>query len=83
MVGGDVTRYNSLINNKDDVDGQNNIMSQDLERMKNTNHDMNQNLKEEEIKTADTSNKLGLAAANVKSNEIDFDSMNHDLRQKN
>ena len=57
-------------------------MQQDLERIKNANLSLNRTLKEEENKTVDVSNRLGLASANIKSNEIDYDSLNHDLRQR-
>jgi ABC-type phosphate transport system auxiliary subunit len=50
--------------------------------MKNTNLDLNHHLKDEELKTSDATNKLGLASANLKSQEIDYDSLNHNLRQK-
>lgn len=82
MVGGDVERFRKLITNKDDVDGQNNIMQQDLQRMKNANLDLNQHLRDEENRTQDATNRLGLASANVKSIEIDYDSLSHDFRQK-
>lgn len=41
MVGGDAERFKQLISNKDDVDAQNNIMQQDLQRMKGANLDLN------------------------------------------
>lgn len=51
MAVGDVNRFNDLINNKDDVDAQNNILQQDLERIKVANLELNQNLRDEEVKT--------------------------------
>lgn len=48
--------------------------------MKMANIDLSQNLKDEEVRTADASNRLGLAAANTKSHEIDYDGINHTLR---
>ena len=50
--------------------------------MKTANLELNQHLRDEEVKTQDATNKLGLASANVKSSEIDNDTINHDLRQK-
>jgi len=49
MTEGDVNRINSLLSNRDDVDAQNNIMQNDLERIKSVNIDLNSKLKEEEL----------------------------------
>ena len=46
MTEGDVNRINSLLNNKNDVDAQNNIMQADLERIKSANLDLGNKLRE-------------------------------------
>ena len=45
MTEGDVNRINSLLNNKNDVDAQNNIMQADLERIKSANLDLGNKLR--------------------------------------
>jgi hypothetical protein len=52
MTQGDVIRMDQLVNNKDDIDAQNHIMQNDLERIKMANLEMGNRLREEEIDTA-------------------------------
>lgn len=69
MTDGDVRRLEQLLHYKDDVDAQNNVMQNDLERMKDANNVLNQKVKEEEFRQAETVNKLN-QVHNYKTNTI-------------
>jgi hypothetical protein len=72
MVEGDVSRHNALINNKDDIDGQNNILENDLDRMREMNSNLQVKLKSEEMTTAEISINLSHTTANKKNTEIEY-----------
>ena len=76
MTEGDVNRMDRLVNNRDDIDAQNNIMQQDLDRIKMANADLGSKLKSEEINTQNISVKLTSATAGKKNLILESENLN-------
>jgi len=82
MKEGDVRRIDQLIDNKDDIDGQNKIMKNDLERIQISNAQLGDKLKGEEIDTRNVGNKLQQATACKNNIAMESDSLNHNFASR-
>jgi len=79
MLEGDVKRMDLLLDNMDDVDTQNKIMKQDLERIKFANLGLQDKLKQEEIESNDVGARLHHATNGRKNLEHESSNLNQDL----
>jgi uncharacterized protein (DUF3084 family) len=79
MLEGDVKNMDLLLENRDDVDTQNKIMKDDLERIKFANLGLQDKLKQEEIESNDVGTRLYHATNGRKNLEHESNNLNQDL----
>lgn len=72
----------NMVNAKDDVDEQNHLLREELNRIKETNSQLEKNLKNEEIDTAHTGDKILNTNADRKNLEFQHDNLDRDLNDK-
>lgn len=72
-------RLQALLNNKDNVDAQNGILQEDLDRIRLLNKDLDFKLKSEEVEASNTGLRLTDAEAHKKNLILETDNLTHDI----
>ena len=72
----------NIINAKDDVDEQNQILREEVTRIKETNSKLDKSLKNEEIDTANTGDRIVNTNADRKNLEFQKDNLDRDYSDK-
>lgn len=79
---GNVQHMNRLVNTKDNVDAQNIVLKDEVERFKLDNVELDRTLKNEEIERSQTGERLTNVTAEKKNLFLDKDNLQQDLKTK-
>ena len=71
-----------MINNRDDTDAQNEMMKDDLERLKEHNHIMEEEVQEQEVEKQKTGARLTKAVTHRKTLSVESEHLNIDCIEK-
>jgi len=82
FIEGDVSNLDRMVDHKDDIDASNNIMKEDLERIKMANLSLHDKVKQEEVETINVNTKLDHTTQNRNLLEHESGNMNADFANR-